>query len=520
MRKRLLLLAFLKRVLIGDHPTESGQTPWEGSASTVDSEGVVADPPLLSQIDSLPQSQETIKVPAMSQLHTPEPILNVGDFPAVSEEIRELLVSPDWDEVNQGLELLVSSCNAEELKGFAPLIDANSLTIRSQSAWQAVLGIDEKNQLNAAAKVAGLSGALAGVKTIVLNSVNFPDSETQLNLDLLSEASDLQELVINGIELSGLGALGSFHELRKLVLVGNSIDWDSDEDAECFSSLSRLRFLTVSSWPWEDLGPLSSCNSLEHLDLRGGELESLRGLDSLTNLRFLALEDFYSLSSLKGIEKLGQLRHLTVSRLSITKINPVAKLKELESLSLESSEPIDLSPLGQLVALQSIDIDCDEGTGLGTLALCPSLLRVKLGRIPTYKYGNANQASFDSSEFGKLMTTWKGFQTPSRKICNSYAESRDLGVFLLGINLLECLSAQITIPQFRSRLNQIGSRFGDQFLRRCYWPYSEGSGVDYTSSHPVGTMMHRVLLAGSLDSSSCKELSALLAERLPKARIR
>lgn len=519
MRKRLLLLAFLKRVLIGNHVTESAQTPWEGSTSTVDSKLALAEPPLPSQIDSLPQPQETINVPAMSQLHTSELILNVGDFPEVSEDIRELLVSPDWDEVNQGLELLVSSCNAEELKGFAPLIDASSLTIRSQSAWQAVLGIDEKNQLNAAAKVAGLSGALAGVKTIVLNCVNFPDSETQLNLDSLSEASDLQELVINGIELSGLGALGSFHELRKLVLVGNSIDWDSDEDAECFSSLSRLRFLTVSSWPWEDLGPLSSCNSLEHLDLRGGELESLRGLDSFPNLRFLALVDFYSLSSLKGIEKLGQLRHLTVSGLSITSIKHVAKLKGLESLSLESSEPIDLSPLGQLVALQFVDIHCDEGSGFGALAFCSSLVYVNLSRIPTCKLGNTNQASFGSSEFGKLMATWKAFQAPSGKVCNSYAEFRDLGVFLLGLNLLECLSAQIDIPQFRSRLDQIGSRFGDQLRSRCYWPYSGPSGVDFPCSHPVGTMMQRVLLAGSLDSSSCKELSALLAERLPKARM-
>lgn len=520
MKKRQLLLDLLKRILIGnDHPA-TDQPDLNASPAAVDSSEGDQKTLLAFQEDySSPHPVAPIVTHAMNLSRDKAPAPDASDFPPVSKEIKELLGSSDWDEVNQGLELLAASCGTDQIKAFTQLIDPTSLSVRNQSIWQTILGINENNVLNAVAKLAGLSGALAGINTIVLNSANYAGSEIQLNLDSLSAASQLKELVINGIELSCIGALGSFSELQKLILVSESIDWDMEEDAECFQGLKKLRFLTVSSWPWEDLGPLSACTTLEHLDLRGGELESLLGVDSLSELHFLALRDFYSLSSLEGLDQLTQLQHLSLSGLSVDAVEQVGMLSNLQTFAIEASEEIDLSPLGLLSSLRSVDINCDEATGVGVLALCPDLHFINLGSIPIYKFGESGKSSFGSSEFSKLMALWKGLKTPAKKVCNNYAEDNNLGVFLLGLNLLECISGQIDITQLRSRLDGISSRYGEQLCSRCYWPQAKGSVGGYPQSHPVGIMMQRALSAGGLDRESCDDLSALLAERLPKVPI-
>lgn len=521
MKKRQLFLDFLKRILIGnDHPAID-RPHLTASPTPIDSNESDQKTLLALQGDySSPQPVVSIKSPPMNLSRDKDPAPNMSDFPPVSEEIKELLGSSDWDEVNQGLELLAASCGTEQIKAFAQLIDPTSLSVRNQLIWQTILGINENNALNAVAKLAGLSGALAGINTIVLNSANYAASEIQLNVDSLADASQLRELVTNGIELSGLGALGSFGDLEKLILVSGSIDWDSDEDAECFLGLKKLRFLTISSWPWEDLRPLSACTSLDHLDLRGGELESLLGVDSLSELHFIALSDFYSLSSLEGLDQLTQLQHLSLSGLSVGAIEQVGMLSNLQTFAIEASEEIDLSPLGLLSSLRSVDINCDAATSVGILALCPDLQVINLGSIPTYKIGELAKLSFGSFEFVKLMALWKGLKTPAKQICNSYSEANNLGVFLFVLNLLECLSAQIDITQLRSRFDRISSRYGEQLCSRCYWPQAGSSLGTYPQSHPVGVMMHRALSAGCLDRKSCNELSALLTERLPKAPIR
>lgn len=551
MKKRQLFLDFLKRILIGnDHPAIN-RPHLTASPTPIDSNESDQKTFLPLQGDySSPQPVVSIKSPPMNLSRDKDPAPNMSDFPPVSEEIKELLGSSDWEEVNQGLELLAASCGTEQIKAFAQLIDASGLSIRSQSVWQAVLGIDEKNQLNAAAKLAGLSGALAGVRTIALNSINFADSEIHLNLDLLSEASDLQELVINGIELSSLGALSSLNKLQKLVLISNSIDWDSDKDSECLSSLSKLSFLAVSNWPWEDLKPLSACKALEHLDLRGGELESLQGVNTFSMLQCLKLSEIYSVTSLDGIEKLPHVHELFLSDLDIESISQLSNFAKLQRLTLKTGRVIDISPLGGLPSLKLVDYEwCQDDSvaslNLGSLASCPELTCVNLCGIPTYiaaahgieedDEGTTNYLyMFGEAEFANLMKTWGGMRTPAAKASSSHAELGDMGVFLLGLNLFELLahgpglpgndqsslteSMQINIDEFRFRFDQIASRFSNQIASRCYWLHLEGAPVG--QSHPLDRMIKKSRQYGCLDSDEYEKVCKILSDRLPKAPIR
>lgn len=504
MKKRLLLLAFLRRLLIGDQPAQNA-VPDDAHDQTT------ATPKIPTS--ATPQAP-TSETPAPAQ---EAPALDPSSLPSVATEIRELLASTDWDEVNQGLELLAASHTAPQLAALAGLIDACHLQIRDLTLWRAVLGIPEIHALNAAAKLAGLSGSLAALRRISLNRCDFPDSELCLDLALLDGAQALEELVVNGVGLQNPGALAGLGQLRKLVLASDSIGWEGDESDRFADDLSSLRFLGLANCPWEDLEPLAGCRSLEHLSLRGGELNSLQGIEALPALRSLTLHDCYNLSDLDGLESLSQLEDLNLRNLSIDAIDAVAGLSSLRQFSLEASEPVDCAPLAGLPALQSVEIDCSEATGLGSLAACPRLRDLKLTRgVPDHACGSPRLRLGDS-EMATLMTCWKDVHRLKSKISHRYADAGDLGVFLLGLSLFDCLSAQISLAEFREQLELLSRHHGDQLRRRCHWPWSADG---YSSSHPVGQWIDRVRRAGALSVATCTELATALAERLPPIPVR
>ncbi|QPN66570.1 hypothetical protein [Synechococcus sp. CBW1006] len=513
MGKRQLLLGFLRKILLGEKTEEAPVSRSVPSAIPVQPassfQAMPSSAALLSE--EIAASAPASKASSTTATHISMP----EGFPVVSAEIRDLLASADWEEVNQGLELLASIHGAEQLAIFAALIDPAGLQIRDRDRWASVLGISELHTLNAVAKLAGISGALSGIRSITIQRSTFAESELHLDLSLLAEAEVLEQLFVNGPELSSLSFLSGLQCLKKLVLISDSVDWDSDEDAGCFDSLRQLQFLAVSNWPWEDLSALEQCKALEHLELRGGELEGLKGIEDLKGLRSLSLSDFNSLSDLDGLEALSNIQKLSLRSLSVDAIEAVTELRQLESFVLEASEAVDVTPLGQLPTLHSVDIDCSEGTGFGALVGCPKLTEVKLGLVPDHVCGDSSRCRLGISEFETLMTTWKAVNVSSRKVCRTFAGSDDIGVFLLGLNLLECVSTQISVEQLRQRLDLLSLCYGDQLRSRCYWPVAAGGGEGFSQSHPVGQWMDRSRRAGGLTAEACMELSAVLAEYLP-----
>ena len=436
-------------------------------------------------------------------------------FPLATPEIRDLLSSAEWEEVNQGLELLVSTCGTDQLAAFASLIDPSQLQIRDPVRWHSALGISDVHTLNAVAKLAALSGLLASTKSITVQAIAFANSGLCLDLSLLAEAESLEELVINGVELSGLGALSGLVFLKKLVLISDCCYWDRDADAGCFESLTQLGLLAISNWPWNDLTPLASCTNLEQLILRAGALESTRGLDRLSSLRSLTLADIPSLCILNGIGLLTNLNRLTLRNLPISSLEDVAQLSQLESFAIVSYEPVDVAALGTIPALQRVAIFCSQPTGLGALAACSRLNSVWLGHIFAYHCGDAeSRCKLSSDELGSLMRAWKSVHTLPSAV-SLYAEASDIAVLLLGLNLLECISAQISIKQFQQRLKLLCDGFGDQLSSRCYWPVPAGDHSRYSKTHPVGQWMERSFRAGAISADHCAELATILAEYLP-----
>lgn len=504
MKKRELLLHALRWLLLGERKNH---------------ELVSVNPAQPDSVGEFTSFASPIKVSPAAAMRTPEfkfvppaQTLATDQFPTVDDEIKSLLASSDWEEVNQGLELLVSSLGEEAVKPFGALIDATALQVRYMEPWQAALGIKSTHEINAVAKLAELTGGLAGIRSIRLNQVAYAD-EIRLDLSLLCGASSLEELIVNGGSVSNLTALGSLSSLRYLALVCESVDWDIEEHNGLFSDLVDLHSLCLNQWPWEDLSPIAGLSKLEHLDLRGGELSSLEGLERLTSLTNLSLRDFYSLSEISEIGNLSQLRILQLMSLGITSLQGLDGLAELISIDLEGSDLVDVLALGSMPRLSSVRLDCgQELLGLGSLAATGSMRQLKLGNIPNYSYGESSSQRFGQREMDRLCNSWKALHTNTNKVSSLKADGADLPVVLLGVSVLETLSGQISAAEFSERIDQIVSHWGPELRSRAYWP--KGS-IDNLYSHtaPIGQWLNRA--AGSVSAETIDQIAATLSRQLP-----
>ncbi|MBM5793782.1 MAG: hypothetical protein FJ057_07590 [Cyanobacteria bacterium K_DeepCast_0m_m1_088] len=500
MKKREMLLNALRWLLLGER--EEPEPP-ASEPST----------PVLTLIES------SIPEPPVAAMPTPEaaspqpaPAPSADQFPTIDAEIKDLLASADWEEVNQGLELLVSALGSDAIQPLVALVDVSALRVQHPSLWQVALGISSTHEINAVAKLAELTGALAEVRSIRLNQAAYAD-QIQLDLSLLAGAGSLEQLIVNGGCVTGLSALGELSSLRHLALVSESIDWDTDEHAELFVDLADLRSLCLNQWPWDDLSPLGGLSQLERLDLRGGELSSLEGLEALASLSSLSLSDFYSLSEISEIGNLSQLRTLRLLSLSVTSLEGLEGLQELSSIELEGSDLVDVSALGSLPRLATVRMDCSqELVGLGSLATTGSLRQLKLANMPDYSYGDASNQRFGRREMDRLCMSWKAVEIKTGKVSSVAAEGADLPVVLLGVSVLETLSGQIDAAAFSERLDRIASHWGAELRSRAYWP-GGAAAEGYSQTAPIGQWLNRA--SGSVAAETLEQIASALSGLLP-----
>lgn len=498
MKKRELLRKFLRWLLLGEHEKP---TPFE--PAPVEPVSEKPPQPKEPQLSAMPTSEADPVQPA--------PALSTDQFPPIEDGIRGLLAATDWEEVNQGLELLVSSLGSDAIKPLAALIDASGLCVKHPELWQKLLGISLIHEINAVAKLAELTGALAEVRSIRLNRAAFA-GEIQIDLSLLSASASLEELIVNGGSITGLSGLGALRSLRHLALHGDGLDWEPEEQAEIFCGLSNLQSLSLNAWPWDDLSPLAGLSQLERLDLRGGELCSLQGIDALGSLTHLSLRDFYALSEAAEIGSLSKLRTLRLLNLGVSSLEGLEGLNELSSIELESSNPVDVTALATLPRLTTVRLECDDLVGLGALTAAGNLHQLKLSNIPNYSYGEDKSQRLGRREMDRLCRSWKAVQTRRDKVSCVAAEGSDLPIVLLGVSVLETLAGQIDAAQFTDRIDQLVNRWGSELRSRAYWPRC-GAAECYSKTAPIGQWLDRA--AGSVSAKTLEQIASTLSRQLP-----
>ena len=188
------------------------------------------------------------------------------------------------------------------------------------------------------------------------------------DLTPLSGLTKLEMLEIPA-EVKSLAPLAGLTELQSLNLYtrnGNSSYYPLT-DIGALSGMTKLANLNIGLGDVKDLSPISGLANLTELYLYGNfDCPDLQFLSGLTKLRTLQItpyngEGAATLSSLKGLENLTELRELSIYGTgNLTDVEPLANLTKLTQLRLpqqSNSEVLDLGGLSGLTKLQDLQIN-------------------------------------------------------------------------------------------------------------------------------------------------------------------
>lgn len=228
--------------------------------------------------------------------------------------------------------------------------------------------------------IAGLTG-LTRLDLVVSSSTD---------LSFLSGLTELTILRLMGnVTTDDLGALRGLTKLQELRVSGNGL-----KSAAGIEGMTEMRNLRIDdsagTFYMEDLSPLSGMTKLETLRLDANGLKSFRGMENLTNLR---QAEFYGDNStytdvdpLKNLTKLEVLRLPMHSRGVRFNADGLSGLTNLQALSVRvrpANDLVDLSPLSGLTQLNTLYIATDQNdhvtaSNLGALSGLTNLSSLEL----------------------------------------------------------------------------------------------------------------------------------------------
>jgi len=153
------------------------------------------------------------------------------------------------------------------------------------------------------------------------------------------------------------------------------IERNGREETVAFSKNAQWLHLASEGIEHVDLSPLSTCATLQNIDLRGNELQNidLSALSSCASLGHLALGsnklhsiDLSPLSSCKALHGLD----LWENQIQSIDLSPLSSCARLERLGLYENriQSIDLGPLSACVGLKTLTLDRN---GLESIDLAP-----------------------------------------------------------------------------------------------------------------------------------------------------
>lgn len=88
-----------------------------------------------------------------------------------------------------------------------------------------------------------------------------------------------------------------------------------------------------------------------------GKVKTLKGIENLTNLRYLEIRDDTELTNLNGIEKLINLRSLKIGGNRLTNLKSVENLTNLESLSIGKGKLKNVNEIKNLSKLKELSVN-------------------------------------------------------------------------------------------------------------------------------------------------------------------
>ena len=149
-------------------------------------------------------------------------------------------------------------------------------------------------------------------------------------------------------------------------------------DASPLASCTKLKHVMLW-WCVVDLSVFASCD-LHHLDVYGDLLSSLEPLRGMANLRFLRASGHTWLDDIGPLSSCTSLQHVVLNHTAVSDLSPLAACSGLHTLELSHTPVRDLSPLAACpcLCLRKLDLSHTPVRDLSPLAACPCLRELDL----------------------------------------------------------------------------------------------------------------------------------------------
>jgi len=166
----------------------------------------------------------------------------------------------------------------------------------------------------------------------------------------------LRELGVGARQVRHLAELGNLKGLKVLRIIDKG-----PVDLSPVAVFASLESLFIWGPPAMNMAPLGSLSKLQGLQISGlgfDGLSTVTGIEALGNLQELTRLTLGSLqvSDLSFVRKLGLLNEINVGMMPVASIEPLRGLASLKSVSLNLTEVVDISPLLELPALTSLSV--------------------------------------------------------------------------------------------------------------------------------------------------------------------
>lgn len=196
---------------------------------------------------------------------------------------------------------------------------------------------DDMNELDRKLKLVTLKQSIdiSGIREII-------------NVDPLSELSDLVNLDISGTSIDDISPLRNANKLKVLRANSTLID-----DISSLKYCITLEELELGNTAISDISVFSSLRNLKKLDLSNTPTSQINNLKNCPNLTSLNLSGCY-ITNLSALQDLEQLNYLDISNTLVSDLTPISNLKELHSLNISGSSIVNLQVLGQMENLREL----------------------------------------------------------------------------------------------------------------------------------------------------------------------
>lgn len=215
--------------------------------------------------------------------------------------------------------------------------------------------------LLAAALMFGCSGSKGGIKW------QEPEAERILSEWAGKDSADIKATDLDGI--NRIAVVGGSHQINEQLNV--AVREASGGETIIYPGGCGKTTLGDDASQITTLADFANCTNLNRLDLYCTSFSSLKGLDELSKLNHLTdlfIQANPNLKSIKGISKLKSLQRLEVSYVPVSDFSEVGKMTELRTLIITETDIQNLDFVKGLSNLKLVYLD-----RVGELDLSPLL---------------------------------------------------------------------------------------------------------------------------------------------------